>query len=251
MRSVANNLRAAFLRRHGSSAVRRPVTCNSLVVLLAALAVGTSLSSCSATREQTKSPRGAIEQLLLSRSVERSLYDLRLPMLRGAPVVMEIEGLPPDLGFVKTLVAEQLGLQDAQIRENKAESKYVVKVVVHSIGTEQASSLFGMPEVQAGLFPIALPELALYKEQLQSGYARLSLVIYETSTGALKQSVSWRAGSAYYNFYTVLFWFTFPATDLILPPTPESGFDYGMRHSTGLLGEPDNGDDNGVNNPTR
>ena len=208
-----------------------------LVLLLFAIVIGASLSSCSATREQTKSPRGAMEQLLLSRSLQRSLYDLHVPMLEGATVTMETEGLPPDLGYVKTLVAEQLGLRDSQIRENKAEAQYLVKIIVHSLGTEQASSLFGMPEVSAGLFPISLPELAIYKEQLQSGYARLSLAIYETSSGALKESVPWRAGSAYYNFYTVLFWFTFPATDLILPPTPASGFDYGMRHST----EPENG----------
>ncbi len=192
-----------------------------------------------------------MEQLLLGRSLERSLYDLHVPILEGASVFIETEGLPPDQGYVKALVAEQLGILDAQIRENKAEAQYLVKVIVHALGTEQAGSLFGMPEVQAGFFPIALPELALYKEQLQSGYARLSLAIYETSTGALKLSVPWRAGSAYYNMFTVFFWFTFPATDLILPPTPESGFDYGLKRSSDLFTEPENGHDGKVNNPAR
>ncbi len=251
MRSVVNKQPTASWHRSLSSSLRHSPTLKRVLIIVAALAVGISLSACSATREQTKSPRGAVEQLLLSRAVERSLYDLQLPVLQGATVAMEIDGLPPDLAFVKTLVAQQLGLQDAMIRENKAEAQYLVKVIIHSLGTEQASSLFGMPEVQAGLFPISLPELAIYKESLQSGYARMSLAIYENSTGALKQSVPWRAGSAYYNFYTILFWFTFPATDLILPPTPESGFDYGMRHSSELLAEPDNGENGGVNNPGR
>lgn len=205
----------------------------------------TSLVGCSAQREQTKSPRGAMEQLLLSRSVQRSLYDIRLPTLKGANVALEIQGLAPDMAYVKSLVVEHLGLQDGQIRENKAEAKYLVTVMVHSLGTEQATSLIGMPEVSAGIFPIALPELALYKEQLQTGYARLSISVSDVATGALKETVSWRAGSAYYNVYTVFFWFTFPATDLVQPPTPASGFDYGMKHSTGLFVEPEE-EDSGI-----
>lgn len=251
MRSAADNQLAIWLRSSLSWTFGHLLACKHLVLLLAVIAVGTSQFACTATREQTKSPRGAMEQLLLSRSLERSLYDLHVPILQGARVALETEGLPPDLGYVKTLVAEHLGLQDTQIRENKAEAQYLVKIIVHSLGTEQASSLFGMPEVQAGLFPIALPELALYKEQLQSGYARLSLAIYDVPTGALKHSVSWRAGSAYYNVYTVLFWFTFPATDLILPPSPESGFDYGLKHSTDLFVEPENGHNDSLNDPAR
>lgn len=208
----------------------------SLVVLAAAIIVGTSLSSCSATRDQTVSPRGAMEQLLLNLSLERSLYNLRVPLLEGATVALETEGLPPDQGYVKTLVAERLALEGAQIRENKAEAQYLVKVIVDSLGTEQALSFVGLPEITAGLFPISVPELALYKEQLQRGYARWSLAIYDPASGALKESVPWHAGSAYYNYYTVLFWFTFSATDLILPPTPESGLEYGldMDQATGL-----------------
>lgn len=217
--------------------------------IIAAILVGAGLVACSATREQTKSPRGAMEQLLLSRSVQRSLYDVRLPMLKGATVAMEIEGLAPDMGYVKSLVAEHLGLQDSQVRDAKAEATYVVKIIVHSLGTEQASSLFGMPEVSSGFLPIALPELAIYKEQLQNGYARLSLSVYDAATGALKESVSWRTGSAYYNFYTVFFWFTFPATDLVLPPTPASGFDYGLKHSTGMFTGPENGINGTLDNP--
>lgn len=227
------------------------MTVTRLVLMLATILVGLMLSACVAGREQTKSPRAPIEQLLLSRSLERSLYDLQLPILQGARVVMETEGLPPDLSYVKTLVAEQLGLQDAQISENKAEAQYVVKVIVHALGTEQATTLVGMPEVQGGLFPIALPELALYKEQLQSGYARLSLAIYDRATGALKESVTWRTGSAYYNFYTVLFWFTFPATDLVLPPTPASGFDYSVQRSTYLIAGPEDDHDETVPDPAR
>lgn len=233
---------ASVVRSRLSSRVRHALMSTPLLVVLAAMALGTTLSACTATREQTKSPRGAMEQLLLNRALERSLYDLHLPMLKGATVAVEIEGLPPDLNYVKTVVAEQLGLQGMQLRETRSDAQYVAEVMVHSLGTEQASSLIGMPEVtSAGVLPLALPELAIYKEQLQSGYARLSLAIYETATGALKQSVAWRAGSSYYNFYTVLFWFTFPATDLILPPTPESGFDYGLKHTTEMLGERENG----------
>lgn len=201
------------------------------------------LSGCSAAREQTVSPRGAIEQLLLSHSVERSLAHLRIALLEDATVFLEIEGLPPDLGYVKTMVAEQLGLQQGQIREKKDEAQYLVQVIVHSMGTEQAQTMVGMPEIQAGFFPIATPELALYKVERQRGYVRLSLAVYETATGKLRVSTPWRAGSAFYHFFTVLFFITFPSTDLVLPPTPDSELSHALeRTRMGVFGHDRNGE---------
>jgi hypothetical protein len=179
-----------------------------------------------------------MEQLLLSQAIERSLVDLQVPTLEGAAVFMEIEGLPPDLSYVKTMVAEQLGLQNIKLKDSKEKAQYLAKVIVHSLGTEQGKTLFGMPEVtQAGIFPFALPELALYKEVRQKGYARLSLNIFDMANGKLVKSIPWRAGSAYYDFYTVLFWFTFPATDLVLPPTIDSGVQDTIKRSTDISTE--------------
>lgn len=206
--------------------------------LILAVCLGLALGGCTASREQTKSPRGPIEQLLLSRSIVRSLAGLRVPLLEGATVFMETEGLPPDLSYVKALVAAELGLAKSQIRQKKEDAQFLVTVIVHSMGTEQGHTLVGMPPIQGGLFPIALPELALYKADRQIGHARFSLAIYETATGKLRATIPWRAGSAFYHYYTVFFIFAFPSTDLVLPPTPDSEFSHTLeRTTTAFMGE--------------
>lgn len=180
------------------------------------------LSACSSTREVTNSPRHAIEQLLISQSMERTFNDFSVPAVKGASIVIEAEGTSPDLAIAKALLREELGRQGAQVLDQRERAQYVVKLTVHSIGTEEASTLVGMPGTGGGLLPIAFPELALYKVVRQKGYARYSLGIFELGTGKMIHAMPWRAGSAYYNYFTVFFLFSFTATDLVLPPIPDS-----------------------------
>ena len=62
------------------------------------------------------------------------------------------------------------------------------------------------------------PELALYKFQKQSGYARLHVDIFDNRTGEFVGSSATIIGRTYYDQYTVLFYFTWAATDLLAPP---------------------------------
>ncbi len=180
------------------------------------------LPGCSSSREITNSPRHAIEQLLLSQSMERTFEDFSLPTVKGAAIVIEAEGTSPDLAIAKALLREELGRQGAHVLDQREHAQYVVKLTVHSIGTEQATTLVGMPATSGGLLPISLPELALYKVTRQKGYARYSLGVFELGTGKMVLAMPWRGGSAYYNFFTVLFFISFTATDLVLSPIPDS-----------------------------
>ena len=62
----------------------RAVVCASLLPLL---------TSCTIPREITKTARSAIEQLLLSEALNRSLLGVTLPMSVGEPLYMEVTGL--------------------------------------------------------------------------------------------------------------------------------------------------------------
>ncbi|MGH2360582.1 MAG: hypothetical protein ACRDGM_08585 [bacterium] len=199
-------------------AARVRMTRRYSVVLLAA---GVLFAGCSSSREMTKTPRGAIEQLLLSQSLERSLSELSVPVLNGVSVFIQADGLTPDLSIVTSMIRDRLALQHVQFRDRAENAQFLIKVIVHSIGTEQSETLVGLPASQGALIPIAFPELALYKSSRQKGYVRFSMDIFEAATGRLVQALPWRAGAAHYNFFTVFFLITFTATDLILPPTPD------------------------------
>jgi hypothetical protein len=187
--------------------------------LCSVIAALTLLSACGVTRDASKSPRAATEQLLLSQAVERSLEDVSVPMLKDATVVMEVAGLTPDQFYVRDAVAGHLArTQGVRIMGFRDQAKYVVRVMIQALGTELDQSFFGMPQVQGGLIPIALPELPLYKFIREVGYVRYALNIYESVTGRLVMTTPWYTKTAAWRQYTVFIFLTFRTSTLTDPP---------------------------------
>ena len=177
------------------------------------------LSACGVTREASKSPRAATEQLLLAQAVERSFEDVSVPILTDAAVVMEVAGLTPDQYYVRDAVAGHLAKTlGTRIVDRRDQAKYVVHVMVQALGTELDQSFFGMPQVQGGLIPIALPELPLYKFIREIGYVRYSMNIYEAATGKLALATPWYTKTAAWRQYTIFIFLTFRTSTLTDPP---------------------------------
>jgi hypothetical protein len=171
------------------------------------------------SRDASKSPRAATEQLLLSQAVERSLEDVAVPMLKDAAVVMEVAGLTPDQYYVRDAVAGHLARTlGTKIVDTRSQAKYVVHVMVQALGTELDQSFFGMPQVQGGLIPIALPELPLYKFIREIGYVRYSMNIYDAATGRLALATPWYTKTAAWRQYTIFIFLTFRTSTLTDPP---------------------------------
>lgn len=192
------------------------------------VALGCLLASgCALTRTPTQTARSAIEQLLLSQAIERSLYDVHIPLEPGSSFTLETVGfaVPPisvntaaEVGYAQEIVAQRLGQLGFRIKPKSEEATYLARVLVQSFGTVQGETFFGMPPVQSVLIPFALPEITLFKRQLQTGYVRFSIDVYEVSSGRFLFSTPWYAGSAFYNQYTFLFMFNYNSTDLLSPP---------------------------------
>jgi hypothetical protein len=198
------------------------------------------MHACALTQEVSKTPRSAIEQLLLSQAVEQALEDLVLPLPEGEGLRVEVSGLQTDrahlhldeendnfgiidspswdLSFVRDLVAGRLGELGYEIRTREDGPPYLVRVMVHAMGTNQGKTFFGIPPIQSLIIPFALPQLTLYQELDQLAHVRLHLDLFSSSTGRLIRATPWVSGTTFYNQYTVLFFFTFRKTDLISPP---------------------------------
>ncbi|ALA58919.1 hypothetical protein [Nitrospira moscoviensis] len=194
------------------------------------------LAGCALTQEVSRTPRSAIEQLLLSHAVERALENLAVPLPEGESVRVEVSGLQTDrahlhlddqdesfgvidspswdLGFVRDAMAGRLGELGYRVRRRGEEATYLVRVMVHAMGTNQGKTFFGIPAIQSVIIPFALPQLTLYAEQDQLAHVRLHLELFEMSTGRFVRSTPWVTGSTYHNQYTVFFFFTFRTTDL-------------------------------------
>ena len=173
---------------------------------------------CAVQSHITPPTRSVNEQILLDQSLERSLAGTRLPLVSGKSVGVEINGLTGDKEFIQSALVAWLARQGYRVPGDKQED-YLLRVMVHSFGTNVKDSFFGVPPISGGLFPIALPQLALYKHQEQRALTRLSADLYERKEGRLLTSMSPFEGQTYLRDSTYLFGIKKASSNL--SPLPE------------------------------
>jgi len=177
-------------------------------------------AGCSTMHSATQSQKAAIEQLLISEAVLRSLQDTNgiVTIPEGASVAIDTSGISADQILLQKMVAGWLGLQGYAVQKNEDKANYRVSVIVGSLGTELGNSFFGMPPVTSQLIPFSLPELALYKAQYQTGYVKFHIDVFKLPEGTMIQSTPPFVAQTHFNNHTVLLFFTINSTDLESPP---------------------------------
>jgi hypothetical protein len=207
------------------------------------------ITGCSIEQELSRTPRTAVEQVLLTQAIERALVNMTIQLPDGVNVEVDATGLDSDrsrlrmtgsdvgtstsgatnnlgtmntpsreIRYIRDTVAAELGRRGYRVRDSGTESPYLIRVMAESFGTMQGVSFFGMPAVQSVLIPFALPELILYRHVKQSAYARLHLDVYDDRTGEFLGSTAKLVGRSYYDQYTILFFITWKVTDITAPP---------------------------------
>lgn len=193
---------------------------------LAAAWIGLA-TGCSGTQKITQSQRTAVEQLLISEAVLRSLPskpERVLAIPPGSNVVLDTSGISVASGIssdqilLRRVLSGWLAHQGYFVQKNDEKAKYRISAIVGALGTELSISFVGMPPARSEIVPIAFPELALYKAQYQTGYVKFYMDVFELPSGAFVQSTPSFLGETYYNDYTVLLLFSFTSTDIESPP---------------------------------
>lgn len=176
-----------------------------------------ALTGCTTSGRLTDTPRTATEQMLLDQSLSRTIEHARINIPAGRTVAIETYGLSPDTvpdkTFVQAGVTRWLGKQGLLIPDDKKE-QYLLRVIIHSFGTNSNDFFFGIPPIGASLFPIALPELAFYKSNTQAAFARFTIDIYERASGKYLGSTPTYEGHTYVRGTTALFFITFGSSNL-------------------------------------
>lgn len=104
------------------------------------------------------------------------------------------------------------------LREKEKDATYRVHLILESVGTTQATRMLGLPATSATIFPLATPELAIFKRVRSQGYVRLYFDIFERESGHFIRSTDPQIGSVIETVYTVLFFITWRKTDMDTPP---------------------------------
>lgn len=171
-----------------------------------------------------------MEQLLMAQAVEFSLEPKSppstIPIPPGSSLCLGATGLRANQQFLTGMISSWLGKQGFTVQQDCELATYRGQIIIQTLGTEQAESLFGMPEVNGGLLPFALPELAIYKVTYQTGYTRFSLEFFENSTKKFLRATPWYRAKTYFNQYTVLFFIEYQRTNLIEAPMEIEPFEY-------------------------
>lgn len=197
------------------------------------------ITGCALEQEVSRTPRTAVEQILLTQAVHQALENLSIHLPEGVNVEVDattgldsnqsrprmangeagiIDRQSRDSLYIRDAVAAELGRRGYRISTRDVDSPYLVRVMAESLGTMQGSTFVGMPPVQSVLIPFSLPELTLYKNQSQSGYARLHLDVYDNRTGEFLGSTPTMIGRTFFNQYTLLILATWHRTDVTAPP---------------------------------
>jgi hypothetical protein len=145
----------------------------------------------------------------MSQAVSRAISQLNVDALRDRKVWIEtgyftgaekvnVNGeerqrlfTTPEQAFATGELRERLLLAGAKIMPERNGSEIVLEVRSGGIGVDHLENLIGLP---AGIFfgtstsdvggvPITTPEIALYKNTRQRGFASISFVAYRTDSG--------------------------------------------------------------------
>jgi hypothetical protein len=191
-------------------------------VVIVSTLVLLALAGCTITRNPSPwvEQRTAIEQLLFSQALERSLGQMALPLPPAAPLTIVEANAPSPPIYVNMLreaVTNRLGALGFHVRKDEKEAAYLVRVIAQTLGTEQGVKQFGLPSMQSALLPVGTPEISLYKEDHLYSAVRLSLTVFDAKSGRQVLSTPWHGATTYFNQYTALIVIGFRLTNVDIP----------------------------------
>lgn len=177
---------------------------------IALLLLTMSLTGGCATIRVTDPQRTATEQFLMSQAVSQSLAQLNYDALRDRKIWIETGYLSgaeqvivngevrqrlfttAEQAFATGELRERLLQSGARLVQEKKQADVIVEVRSGGIGVDRMENLIGVPALLlsgatsttgAGGIPITTPEIIIYKNTRQRGYASVSFVAYRADSG--------------------------------------------------------------------
>ena len=178
------------------------VCCSAAAALL--------LSGCADPRI-TNTGRNAIEQLLLTTAVDRSVSKLDFRMLSGEKIKIDYSHLAPqtEKDYVQAILEARVAAAGAIIALKPEEAKYVLRPVCAALATEDSKIMFGTPQLPVPIpdasLSLVIPELPLFKRINRHGICKISVEILEAQTNKQARVVGPVISSSIHTNWVVLF----------------------------------------------
>jgi hypothetical protein len=138
-------------------------------IAVSAICIGLA-AGCSTTQRTTQSPRTAIEQLLISEAVLRSLPAESQGMFSippGAGVILNTAGISLDRALLQQILVGWLGKQGFAVQQDEKNATYRINVIVNAMGTEFGSDFLVCHPPPASLFRFPSPNWLFTKHNFR------------------------------------------------------------------------------------
>lgn len=180
------------------------------ISLCAATAAILLLSGC-ADPKITRTGRNAIEQLLLTTAVDRSVAKMDFRILKDEKVRIDYSNLATqvDKNYVQAALETQVSASGAIIALKPEEAKYILRPVCATLATEDHQMLLGTPPLPIPLpdanLSLVIPELPFFKRTTRNGICKLAVDILEAKTNKYVRAVGPVISSSVNTNWVVLF----------------------------------------------
>ena len=179
-------------------------------IICCAAAVCFLVSGCADPRI-TNTGRNAVEQLLLTNAVDRSVSKLDFRMLAGEKIRIDYSNLAPqtEKNYVQAILEARVAAAGAIIALKADEAKYVLRPVCATLATEDSKIMFGTPQLPVPIpdmsLSLVIPELPLFKRINRYGHCKLAVEILEAKTNKQARVVGPAISSSIYTNWVICF----------------------------------------------
>src|SRR6185295_13795018 len=167
----------------------------------AALCCAVLLAGCTTARS-TVPLRSASEQLLISAAADRAAAQLSLGIPKGTRIFVDTRYMQGyDDGYAIAAVRTQMLKNGLMLVDDRLQAEAVVQVASGALSTDQKSLLIGVPQLTVPYIPagnsVTVPEIALFKQAEEKGFAKFVATGYDAKTGKLLATTDPRYGFAH------------------------------------------------------
>jgi hypothetical protein len=185
------------------------------------------LAGCT-TVTMTEPPQTATEQLLVTGAIDDAVTKMNVSSLPAGTRIFVDTSFFDGTGRDRTIlfpkyamgaVREKLLRAGALLADDKQTADVIVELRTGGQSVDHNSLFVGIPSISIPIppyftAPVTTPELALFKRDRKTGIAKLAIVAYGKSSGALAGASSASFGASNHTEYTVLLLFDWIHSDI-------------------------------------
>jgi len=209
--------------------MNKKLLCNKKLYILIFLSFFLVYVGCT-TRRITHTARTAVEEMLLSSSVDIAISKYDMLDVKGKKVFIDSNYLITikdggDTGYIIGMLRSTLGAAGAQILEKKDKADYIIEVYNGSYGTDYNDLMIGIPPMGIPILfagTLMTPKLSFYEKSAQTATTKLLLNIHDVKNDKLLITRRNVLGGTYYTKHTLL-GFAWIYTDVYNNHNPTEG----------------------------